>query len=45
MDGAAPGPTEPGGNPPGGLGGRRTTGLPVSVATMVDLERTEAAGE
>ena len=35
-----------GGNPPGGLaGGRRTTGLLVSPATIVDCDRTEAAGE
>jgi hypothetical protein len=35
-----------GGKPPGGRGGgRRTTGLPLSVVTMVALDRTEAAGE
>lgn len=42
----APGPEVAGGNPPGGRGGgKRTTALPFSVVIMVDLDRTDAAGE
>lgn len=45
-EGTGIGAAEAGGNPPGGLvGGSRTTGLPFSVVTMVDCDRTDAPGE